>query len=100
MGQSEQTLIRQAMRENRPLPDRIQNAPSFLPGLELYYTAFMDLMGSRQIGGMGGIGPIGWDVVQRWAQYSGLDADQTQALHHHIGAMDHHYMAHYMKKNS
>lgn len=88
------------MRENRPLPDRIQNAPSLLPGLALYYTAFMDLMGTRQMGGFGGIGPIGWDVIQYYAVSNELDADQTEALHTHIKAMDTYYMAHYNKKNT
>lgn len=87
------------MRENRPLPDRIQNAPSLWPGLELYYGAFMDLMSTREIG-FGGIGPIGWDKVQMYAQAMGMDADQTEALHHHINAMDSHYIAHYNKKNA
>lgn len=87
------------MRENRPLPDRIQNAPSLWPGLELYYTAFMDLMSTRQIG-FSGIGPIGWDKIQLYARECGMDADQTEALHNHIQAMDSHYMAYYNKKNS
>jgi len=88
------------MRENRPLPERIQNAPSLNAGLELYYKAFMDLMGTRQIGGFGGIGPIGWDVIQYWGESSGLSSDQKEALHYHVKAMDEKYIAHYSKKNS
>ena len=88
------------MRENRPLPDRIQNAPSLMVGMELYYGAFMDLMGSRQFGGMGGLGPIGWDVVQYYAVSNGFNGDQTEALHHHIRRMDEYYMKHYNKKNT
>lgn len=88
------------MRENRPLPDRIQNAPSLFAGLELYYGAFMDLMGTRQVGGMGGIGPIGWDVVQYYAICNGFNADQTESLHYHMKAMDEYYIAHYTKKNA
>lgn len=88
------------MRENRPLPDRIANAPSLLPGLALYYGAFMDLMGTRQVGGFGGIGPIGWDVVQYWGLCNGLDAEQMEALHYHIKNMDQFYMNYYAKKNA
>lgn len=88
------------MREGRDLPDRIKFAPSLLPGLDLYYTAFMDLMGSRQIGGMGGIGPVAWDVIQFYAIANGFNGEQTEALHHHVTAMDACYMAHFTKKNT
>ena len=88
------------MRENRPLPDRIQNAPSLLPGLELYYGAFMDLMSTRRMGDMGGIAPIGWDVVQYYGISNGFNADQLEALHYHIKTMDGYYIRHYSKKNA
>lgn len=88
------------MRENRPLPDRIANAPSLLPGLELYYGAFMDLMATRRFGDMGGISPIGWDVVQYYGVSNGFNADQMEALHYHVKTLDSRYIAHYTKKNS
>jgi len=88
------------MRENRPLPDRIKNAPSLLPGLELYYGAFMDLMSTRKIGDMGGIAPIGWDIIQYYGICNDLNADQMEALHYHLREMDGYYISHYNKKNS
>ena len=84
------------MREGLPLPDRIQNAPDLLPGLELYYLAFMELSDSRSIGM--GLGPIPWKVVHDYAQAYGLDSDQTEEMHFHIKEMDAAYLQHLRSK--
>lgn len=57
-----------------------------MPGLELYYGAFMDLMGSR-MSGMG-IGSISWPTIQAYCEAYGLDDEQSEAMHSHIKAMD------------
>jgi len=79
------------------LPDSIKNAPSLLPGLELYWQGFMDLMGSRVIGM--GLSPIWWSEIQRYCEVKGLDDFQTEAMHHHIRAMDKFYLEFSMKKS-
>ena len=84
------------MRERVPLPDRIQNAPSLMPGLELYYEAFMDLMTSRSTGF--GNGPIWWKTVQDYAKDNEFSDDQREDLHYHIREMDTVYMKHLAKK--
>jgi len=84
------------MKAGHDLPSRIQNAPSLLPGLELYYLGFMDLMSSRIVGM--GISPIWWDLVEYYCQRKDLDAEQTDSMHYHIGAMDSVYMKHMSKK--
>ena len=48
-----------------PLPEAILNKPSLIPGLELYYRAFWDLMADRQ-SGMGGTGMIQYTAVSLW----------------------------------
>jgi len=84
------------MREGLPLPDRIQNAPELLPGLELYYIGFIDLSDSRSLGM--GLGPIPWFTVQQYCKEFALDEDQTEAMHHHIKVMDAAYLEHQRKK--
>jgi len=67
-----------------------------MPGLELYWQGFMDLMASRHTGM--GIGPIWWSEIQKYCEAKGLDNLQTEAMHHHIRLMDTAYMKHYEKK--
>ncbi len=87
------------MRSGLPLPDRIQNAPSILPGLELYYKGFLDLNTSRAFTGFG-IGPIGWLVIEQYCNVMELEQEQREDMHHHIAALDAVYMKHMQKKNS
>lgn len=92
----ETQIIQQAEKHGLPLPEKIQNAPSLWPGLELYYIGFMDLMASRQSGF--GIGPIWWGTIQDYCERKGLDEEQTEAMHHHIRALDEVYMKHVQQK--
>lgn len=79
------------------LPDSIQNAPELNQGLELYLGAFFDLQASRQLGMSAG--PIWWDTIQNYCDRNGLDVEQTEAMHHHIQAMDTVYLKHLQKKS-
>lgn len=92
----ESQIIQQAVKHGLPLPEKIENAPSLRPGLELYYIGFMDLLASRQVGM--GMGPIWWTTIQEYCEKKGLDLEQTEAMHHHISAMDNVYMKHSQKK--
>lgn len=78
------------------MPEKIQNAPSLMPGLELYYLGFLDLMESR-IAGMG-VSPIWWNVIQAYCEANGLDEFQTFAMHYHIKNMDRAFIKHQNKK--
>lgn len=84
------------MSHGLPLPEKIQNAPSLKPGLELYYLAFQDLMASRSTGM--GMGPIWWSTIQTYCEAKGFDEDQTFAAHQHLKAMDTAYLKHVTKK--
>lgn len=97
-GAIEETIIGQAVHSGRPIPDRIENSPSILPGLELYYIAFQDLNSSRQMGM--GLGPIPWVVIQQYCQLKELSDEQTEAMHHHIPLMDTVFLKHHQKKSS
>ncbi|MAD98781.1 MAG: hypothetical protein Unbinned200contig1000_19 [Prokaryotic dsDNA virus sp.] len=97
-GHIEEQIIKQAVRSGLPIPDRIQNAPSILPGLELYYIGFLDLTSTRSLGGFG-VGPIPWLAIQKYCEVLELDDDQTAAMHHHVAEMDKAYIKHLQKKN-
>lgn len=90
-------IIEQAAKHGLPLPEKIQNAPSLLPGLELYYIGFMDLMASRHVGM--GVGPIWWGTVQDYCERKGLDEEQSEAMQYHVKAMDSVYIKYSQKKN-
>jgi len=84
------------VKSGLPLPEKIANAPSLLPGLEIYYIGFMDLIASRQMGMSAG--PIWWTTIQEYCDRYSLDEDQTEAMHSHVRDMDLVYLKHIGKK--
>ena len=95
-GPSEKKIIEQCIRAGWSLPEKIANAPSILPGLELYYIGFIDLMSSRQVGMAPG--PIWWTTIQEYCEKRQLDEDQTDTMHIHISALDALYLKQATKK--
>lgn len=95
-GPNEQQIIEQALKFGMSIPNRIENAPSLLPGLELYYKGFLDLTTSRTLGL--GIGPIPWFAIEMYCRQNELDEEQTEAMHHHVIVMDSVFMKHEAKK--
>lgn len=91
----EKTIIVQAIRSGRPIPDKIQNAPRLWMGLEIYYDGFMRLINSRSIGMS--LGHIHWSTIQDFCEKTGLDEDTTFAMHTHITALDTTYVTHHSK---
>ena len=85
------------MREKRPLPKKIQNAPELMLGLEFYFNAFDDLSSCRGIGF--GLGPIPWTaMVQYCEEYDVVDASSQEDFFHYIRELDNVYLAHMAKK--
>lgn len=95
-GANEEAVIRQSAKSGQPLPARIENAPSLLIGLDLYYIGFQDLSSSRQVGM--GLGPIPWMAIEQYCHLIGLDQDQKEAMHHHIVEMDSAFLKFHNKK--
>lgn len=89
-------IIAQSAKAGWALPEKIANSPSLLPGLELYYLAFLDLMSSRQIGMS--VGPISWIVIEEFCVKNDLDEEHTAGMHYHIDKMDLVYLKHSAKK--
>ena len=80
-----------------PLPDKIQNAPELLLGLELYYKAFMDLTSCRgQV--YGTEGPISWLSINDYCLIHGIMGEQQEDLMYHIQRLDSVYLEHKTKK--
>ena len=77
------------MWEKTPLPTKIANAPELRLGLELYFTAFLELMTSRT---GAGDGPIAWTTIAEYAKANQFDEVQAEDLQYHIVRMDAAYL--------
>lgn len=62
------------MKFGTPLPNSIQNAPELNLGLGLFYTGFLDLTSSRQVGM--GMGPIPLLSILEYCMINGIEGDQ------------------------
>ncbi len=83
--------MRQAAAQRIAVPEHISNAPELLPGLELYYEAFVDLSTCRPLGMSEG--PIPYrDIVAYFDRLDLLDEDQHWAGIRIIRKMDAAYM--------
>lgn len=72
------------------LPDRVQNAPQLREGLELYWTAYVELTTCRPAA-FGGCPPLPWTAMATWAQFHSLDYDQFEDLIYFSREMDAEY---------
>ncbi len=89
-GPTEKTIIEQAVRGRKPLPDAIANAPDLQHGLELYYVAFMDLTSSRALGATEG--PIAWNVIDYYCRAQEFSQEQREDTFYYIAEMDKAYL--------
>lgn len=83
---SERTIVQQCYRSGVPIPDRIQNAPELIDGLELYLSAFFDLDSERSHG-MAPT-PIPFTSIVKYAEVFGFDLEQTEALLIYVRELD------------
>lgn len=96
-GPTEKAILQACARERRPPPARIANAPDLLPGLELFYLAFMDLTSCRGQG-YGTEGPISWLTIDDYAARCGYLGEQREDLIYHMQRMDAEYLKYKTKK--
>lgn len=96
-GPTEKAIIDACIRERRPLPAAILNAPALELGLELYYAGFMDLTTDRSIGY--GEGPIPWSSVERYCDRHDIDDEQREDFHYHVRRLDNAYLEHRAKQS-
>ena len=67
-------------------------------GLELYFTAFMELSTCRAFGF--GAGPIPWSAIRDYATAHELEEDQTQELFFFTMRMDRAYLEYNSSKTA
>ncbi|MGD9210529.1 MAG: hypothetical protein PVI90_07125 [Desulfobacteraceae bacterium] len=96
-GPTERFLIENCIRDGRPLPKAIQDAPELDLGLDIYYIAFLHLNTCRSIGWE--IGPIPWHIINEYAKSEDIVDDQRDDLFYFIQKMDAAYLEYHKKKN-
>lgn len=87
-------VLTQAMKTG-VIPPKIADAPQLRFGLELYYSAFMDLVTTR--GGWGD-SPIPFGAILDWARAAELDEVQVEDLQFYVSKLDEAYLDHVRKK--
>ncbi len=95
-GPTEQTIIKQAIRQGLPIPKKIAEAPELDFGLQFYLHAFYELESERPVGI--DIGPIPRSAVKDYALELEMDADEFDDLYFHIRALDVTFLKHRAKK--
>jgi hypothetical protein len=91
-------IIKQCMRQKRPLPEKITNMPELRLGLELYYVAFWDLSTCRPVGL--GIGAIPWLAIRDYALAFEFDEEQAEYLFYCVRRMDNAFIEFHSKKKT
>lgn len=76
---------------------KIRNAPELLLGLELFYTAFMDLTSSRELGY--GEGPIRWKTILDYCEKHEIEGEQQEDVFYHVQHLDSAYLDWRAKKS-
>jgi hypothetical protein len=87
-GPTEKTIIEQCIRQRRPLPDALANAPELFFGLELYYIAFLEISTSRVAAGA----PVSWLSTSQYADALRLSDEQREDLFFFVSKMDEAYL--------
>lgn len=85
-------VMEQCIRRGEPPPDSIQNAPELHIGLNLFYAAFMDLHGCRQLSEI--LGPIDWLTIDRYCERNGITGEQYEDMHYYVSRMDAAFLTH------
>ncbi len=85
-----QYSIEAGIAKGRPLPEWYLDEPDAYPGDHFYLKAFYDLNSCRSIGL--NLGPIPWDKILKYAEYSQLDTQVTECFLTVIATMDNHYL--------
>ena len=90
LAPTQKKIMDECIRRGQPPPESIQNAPELSAGLGLYYTAFLDLHGCRQLGHA--LGPIDWLTIDRYCERYKLEGEQYEDMHYFVSHMDAAYL--------
>ena len=81
-GPVERQIIKIAYKSRMPVPDKFNKAPTLLPGLELYFSAYDELVSFHTINAERP--PILWADVHEYAKHHRFDSDQRENLMHYV----------------
>lgn len=70
--------MRECYRNGVPIPDKFNNAPRLLPGLDLYFSAYEELVSFMNV--HRDRPPILWADVHSYAMHHGFTHDQRRML--------------------
>lgn len=84
------------MRDRRPLPQKIADAPILLPGLDLFYNAFTALSTCRQQGWSEG--DIPWTAISEYCDRNSLTGEQRADTFYFVRSLDLEYLKFKAKK--
>lgn len=79
-----------------PLPQRIKNAPNMPFGLELFYSAFLDLNTCRPAGW--GLQGIPWSAISDYAEVIGIYDEDRDDLFYFVTSLDSAFRDYHDKK--
>jgi hypothetical protein len=77
-------------------PKFLRDRPSLMPGLDIFYSAFMDLSTCRSVGM--GVGPIPLTSIYAYIDFEDLSDDTADALLEHIRVMDTAFLRYHREK--
>lgn len=98
MGLVEQTIVRQCINTGREIPDKIQNAPKLIMGLEFVLDAFFELDTERQLGFSPG--PIPRSAIKNYANEYDMYGNEFDEFLFLIRRMDTSHLVQLQKKQA
>lgn len=84
----EQALLELAVRQKRPVPEHIKNAPQLEMGLEYYFEAFREISTERRTP----TSPIPASAIRNFCRDYGLDEEMADDVYSHVMGMDDAYL--------
>jgi hypothetical protein len=88
--------MEECIRRGQPPPESVQNAPELNLGLHLFYTAFLDLHGCRQLTEV--MGPIDWLAIDRYCERYDITDEQYEDMHYFVAKLDEAFLGHHRNK--
>lgn len=89
-GPVEQGIIAMAVRQGRPIPKKIMEAPQLFMGLELFFVAFLALTDERQVAW--GEGAIPWRAMREWCDANEISEDTRADVFYFVKQLDGAYL--------
>ena len=97
-GPYEKKILDACARTREPIPEKIQNRPVLLPGLEFYLQAWQELGYDRPLGF--GVGPIPTASFRSYVHDMDMDDDDAERFHFIVREVDNFFVGHANKKDT